>query len=168
MTEIVVAGGGIAGLVAAREAALAGATVTLVEPGPLGGKVRASSFDGAVLDEAADNFLARVPEGLELCRALGLEGDLVSPAARRARVWSRGELRLLPEAQLLGVPTDLDELARVADPVARGCPTRPGGPHDAAHRTDGRRHHRLGDARPPRRRGPRATRRPARGRDQRR
>lgn len=111
MTRIVVAGGGIAGLVAAREAALAGATVTLVEPGVLGGKVRSSPFDGAMLDEAADNFLARVPEGLELCRALGLDGDLVTPAARRARVWSRGELRLLPEGQLLGVPTDLDELA---------------------------------------------------------
>lgn len=110
MTDVVVAGGGVTGLVAAREAVLAGATATVVEPGPLGGRVRASSFDGAVLDEAADNFLARVPEGLELCRALGLEGDLVSPAVRRARVWSRGELRLLPEAQLLGVPTDLDEL----------------------------------------------------------
>jgi protoporphyrinogen/coproporphyrinogen III oxidase len=110
VTHLVVAGGGVAGLVAARDATLAGATVAVIEPGSLGGKVHASAFDGAVLDEAADNFLARVPEGLELCRALGLEGDLVSPAARRARVWSRGELRLLPEAQLLGVPTDLDEL----------------------------------------------------------
>jgi len=111
VTHVVVVGGGITGLVAAREAARSGASVTLVEPGPLGGKVRASAFDGALLDEAADNFLARVPEGLVLCRELGLEGDLVSPAVRRARVWSRGELRLLPEAQLLGVPTDLDELA---------------------------------------------------------
>ena len=35
----------------------------------------------------------------------------MSPSARRAHVWSRGALRLLPEAQVLGVPTDLDELA---------------------------------------------------------
>ncbi len=42
---------------------------------------------------------------------LGIDGDLVSPSARRAHVWSRGALRLLPEAQVLGVPTDLDELA---------------------------------------------------------
>jgi oxygen-dependent protoporphyrinogen oxidase len=111
MTTIVVVGGGVTGMVAAREATLAGADVTLVEPGALGGKVRASPFDGGVLDEAADAFLARVPEGVELCRQLGLEGELVSPAARRAYVWSRGELRLLPEAQVLGVPTDLDELA---------------------------------------------------------
>ncbi len=109
--HVVVVGGGITGLVAAREAMRGGATITLVEPGPLGGKVRSSAFDGGVLDEAADAFLARVPEGVDLCRDLGLEADLVSPAERRAHVWSRGELRRLPEGQVLGVPTDLDELA---------------------------------------------------------
>jgi protoporphyrinogen/coproporphyrinogen III oxidase len=105
-----VVGGGITGLVAARTLALEGAEVTLVEPDPVGGKLRASTFDGGRLDEAADAFLARVPDGVELCRALGIEGDLVSPAARRAHVWSRGALRLLPEEQVLGVPTDLDAL----------------------------------------------------------
>jgi oxygen-dependent protoporphyrinogen oxidase len=108
---VVVVGGGITGLVAARDLVLAGALVTLVEPERPGGKLRTNPFAGGSLDEAADAFLARVPEGMELCRELGLDGDLVSPAARRAYVWSRGELRLLPEAQVLGVPTDLDELA---------------------------------------------------------
>jgi len=111
VTDLVVVGGGFAGLVAARDAAIAGASVTVVDPDQLGGKVRSSAFDGGELDEAADAFLARVPEGVDLCRALGLEGDLVSPTERRAHVWSRGRLRRLPEAQLLGVPTDLDELA---------------------------------------------------------
>ena len=111
MTHIVVLGGGITGLVAAREATLAGAEVTIVDPGRLGGKLQTTAFDGGVLDESADAFLARVPEGVDLCRELGLDGDLVSPAERRAHVWSRGELRPLPRAQLLGVPTDLDELA---------------------------------------------------------
>ena len=110
MTQIVVVGGGITGLVAARDSAMAGVDVTLVDPGPLGGKVQSSPFDGGVLDEAADAFLARVPEGVDLCRELGIEGDLVSPAARRAHVWSRGALRPLPAGQVLGVPTDLDEL----------------------------------------------------------
>jgi oxygen-dependent protoporphyrinogen oxidase len=90
---------------------LAGATVTVIDPGPLGGKIRSSPFDGGELDEAADAFLARVPDGVELCRQLGIDGDLVSPSARRAHVWSHGALRLLPEGQVLGVPTDLDELA---------------------------------------------------------
>lgn len=111
MTHVVVIGGGITGMVAAREAAEAGAVVTLVEPGRLGGKVQASAFDGGVLDEAADAFLARVPEGIELCAQLGLAGQLVTPTERRAHVFSHGALRRLPDAQLLGVPTDLDELA---------------------------------------------------------
>jgi oxygen-dependent protoporphyrinogen oxidase len=109
--RVVVAGGGITGLVAARDLALAGCSVTLVEPGRFGGKLQTTPFDGGVLDEAADAFLARVPEGIELCRELGLDGDLVSPAERRAHVWSRGALRRLPAGQVLGVPTDLDELA---------------------------------------------------------
>ncbi len=109
--DVIVIGGGITGLAAARDLAIAGAQVTLVEPHHPGGKLRTTPFAGGALDEAADAFLARVPEGVELCRELGIEGDLVSPAARRAYVWSHGELRLLPEAQLLGVPTDLDELA---------------------------------------------------------
>jgi oxygen-dependent protoporphyrinogen oxidase len=111
LTTVVVVGGGITGLVAARDLALAGAAVTLVEPDHLGGKLRSSPFAGGLLDEGADAFLARVPEGVELCAELGLDGDLVAPAARRAYVWSREALRLLPEAQVLGVPTDLDELA---------------------------------------------------------
>jgi protoporphyrinogen/coproporphyrinogen III oxidase len=111
VTRVIVVGGGITGLVAARDAAIAGADVTLVEPGRLGGKLQTTAFDGHALDEAADAFLARVPEGIELCEELGLDGDLVSPAERRAHVWSRGALRRLPEEQVLGVPTDLDALA---------------------------------------------------------
>jgi oxygen-dependent protoporphyrinogen oxidase len=109
--RVVVAGGGITGLVAARDLALAGCSVILLEPGRLGGKLQTTPFDGGLLDEAADAFLARVPEGIELCRELGLDGDLVQPAERRAHVWSRGALRRLPAGQVLGVPTDLDELA---------------------------------------------------------
>jgi oxygen-dependent protoporphyrinogen oxidase len=110
-TAAVVVGAGITGLVAARDLAIAGAQVTVVDPAPAGGKLRASRFDGGHLDEAADGFLARVPEGVELCTELGLEGDLVSPALRRAHVYSHGALRMLPEGQVMGVPVDLDEVA---------------------------------------------------------
>lgn len=111
MTAVVVIGAGITGLVAARDLARAGAAVTIVDPGPTGGKLQTTPFAGGALDEAADAFLARVPEGVQLCEELGLAGDLVSPAARNAYVWSHGALRALPSAQVLGVPTDLDELA---------------------------------------------------------
>jgi protoporphyrinogen/coproporphyrinogen III oxidase len=109
--DLVVVGAGITGLAAAWEASGRGATVTVVDPDAPGGKLRSSAFAGGSLDESADAFLARVPEGIELCRELGIDGDLVSPALRTAYVWSRGELRALPRGHVLGVPTDLDELA---------------------------------------------------------
>ncbi len=62
------------------------------------------------LDEGADAFLARVPDALELCAELGID-DLVHPAARNAWVFAGNRLRPLPTGQLLGLPTDLDEVA---------------------------------------------------------
>ena len=50
-----------------------------------------------------------MPWALDLCREVGIDGELVHPAARDAYVWSRGALRPLPP-QLMGVPTDLDAL----------------------------------------------------------
>jgi protoporphyrinogen/coproporphyrinogen III oxidase len=116
----VVVGAGITGLAAAWEATGHGASVVLVDPEPPGGKLRSSAFDGTTLDESADAFLARVPDGLELCRELGMEGELVSPAARNAYVWSRGALRPLPHGHVLGVPTDLDELGSTGIVSAAG------------------------------------------------
>ena len=81
MTHVVVVGGGITGLASALELADAGARVTVLEASDrLGGNIRTSRFAGLDVDEAADAFLARVPEAVELCRRLGLGGDLVSPA----------------------------------------------------------------------------------------
>lgn len=108
---VAVVGAGITGLAAARDLARGGADVVVIEPARLGGKLQTTGFDGGFLDEAADSFLARVPEGIELCRELGLDGDLVTPTLRRSWVWSRGGLRPVPQGQVLGVPTDLDELA---------------------------------------------------------
>ena len=110
MATAAVVGGGITGLVAARALLQAGLDVTLVEPDRIGGKLQTTGFAGGFLDDAADAFLARVPEGVALCRELGLDGDLVSPAQRSAFVWSRGALRRLPAEQVLGVPTDLEAL----------------------------------------------------------
>jgi oxygen-dependent protoporphyrinogen oxidase len=109
--DAVVVGAGITGLAAARALALEGAHVTILDPEPVGGKLRTTPFDGGALDEAADAFLARVPEGVALCRDLGIDGDLVSPAERHAYVYTGGALRRLPQGQVLGVPTDLEELA---------------------------------------------------------
>ncbi len=110
-TEVAVVGGGIAGLVAAWE--LRGrAEVTVFEPERLGGKLRTEEFAGHPVDTGPDAFIARVPEGLELCRELGLDGDLVAPAATKALLWWKGRLRALPEGLVLGAPQRLGPMIR--------------------------------------------------------
>ncbi|MGH9212227.1 MAG: protoporphyrinogen oxidase [Acidimicrobiales bacterium] len=107
--DLVVVGGGITGLAAAWEARQRGAEVLVLEAGDqAGGMLRTSPVAGIPLDESADAFLARVPEAVTLCTELGLATELVSPATGRAYVWVDGSLRCLPEAHLLGVPTDLE------------------------------------------------------------
>jgi oxygen-dependent protoporphyrinogen oxidase len=134
VTRVIVVGAGVTGLSAAHELARSGIDVTVLGGGQVGGKVSTSRFAGYDVDRSADAFLARVPDGIELCRELGIDGELVSPAARRAYVYSRGALRLLPEAQVLGVPTDLDELAasgivsEAGVSAARADLTTPGAP----------------------------------------
>lgn len=121
---VAVVGGGLTGLAAALT--LAGAQVSGGQspPGPpcrvvlleaegrLGGRVRTEELAGQLIDVGPDAFLARVPEALALCQALGLGDDLVAPATGRAFIWTRGCLRALPEGLVLGVPTRLSSLAR--------------------------------------------------------
>ncbi len=116
----VVVGAGISGLTAAycllRDAP--GTAVTVFDADDrTGGKIATTQLAGRPVDCAADAFLARVPEAVDLCRELGLEDRLVTPAQRRAYLFSRGELRAFPEGQSLGVPTDLEALA-AADVVS--------------------------------------------------
>ena len=114
MPRIAVIGAGITGLSAAWELEQAGADVVVLEAGPgPGGKVTSSGVPSLPfpLDEGADAFLARVPDALELCAELGID-DLVHPATGEAWVHTGDGLHRLPKGQLLGVPTDLDELGR--------------------------------------------------------
>jgi oxygen-dependent protoporphyrinogen oxidase len=72
-----------------------------------------------------------VPWGLDLCRELGIETTLVSPATSKAYVWWDGELRSLPPGLVLGVPTDLDAVTStgiIDEPVVAhpaGAPLAP-------------------------------------------
>jgi len=116
--KVVVIGGGIAGLAAAH--ALSGrADVTVVESAPrLGGKLRTSPMGGSgpaaelEVEEGAESFLARVPEGTRLARRVGLGHDIVHPATTSASVVVGGVPRPLPTGTMLGIPTDALALAR--------------------------------------------------------
>ena len=111
-TRFHVVGGGIAGLAAAWElSSVEDVEVTVHETGDRwGGKVHTTPFAGRAVDEGADAFLLRVPWALDLVRELGLEDEVVHPAARTAYLWSRGALRPMPRRHVLGVPLDLDDL----------------------------------------------------------
>lgn len=105
----VVVGGGVAGLVAARELVLLGHDVDVLEASDrFGGMVRGLELGGIVVDAGAEAFATRGGEVEALCTELGLEVAL--PAAR-SRVWwpDRGTFPL--GAGPLGIPAGIDDPA---------------------------------------------------------
>lgn len=113
---MVVIGAGISGLAAAwylHQSAGERVKVTVLEGSPrIGGKLYASEVAGVSVDAGAEAMLARRPEGKELAKAVGLGDDLVFPGTTRSAVYTRGALRYLPKGQVMGVPSDLTELAK--------------------------------------------------------
>ncbi len=110
----IVIGAGITGLTAAYTLLVnePNRHVTVIEAADrIGGRIMSGEFAGHIVDCGADAFLARVPDAVDLCRQLGLDHLLASPASSSARVWTDGALRQLPAGLVLGVPTDLDALA---------------------------------------------------------
>ncbi|MBV9283672.1 MAG: FAD-dependent oxidoreductase, partial [Acidimicrobiia bacterium] len=111
--KVVVVGAGIAGLATAWYLQQAGVDAVVLEAsGRAGGKVRTSELDGVALDVGPDTFLGRMPWAVDLCRELGLDDELIAPATTQAWLWSRAELRPLPDGLALGVPLKPMALAR--------------------------------------------------------
>lgn len=109
--RIAVIGGGVAGLAAALDLHEAGHQVHLIEASDrFGGKVQTSPFAGVALDRGPDSVLARVPFAVDLFRRLGLDDEMVPQPPASAYIYSRGELRRIPDGNVLGVPTDLEAL----------------------------------------------------------
>ena len=108
-------GGGIAGMAAAYElekARAAGAAVeyTLYEAtNRLGGSLASEVVNGAVLERGPDSFLSEKPAAAELCRELGLAGDLVpsNDAERKTYILVKNRLVALPDGLMFLVPTKL-------------------------------------------------------------
>lgn len=93
-TDVLVLGGGVAGLAAALRLAEAGRSVRLLEASDrLGGLVRTVRRDGFEAEVGPDNFLTRKPGAVQLAERLGVE-----TAAPRggALVQRKGRLHPLP------------------------------------------------------------------------
>ena len=113
--RVVVVGGGIAGLAAARrfEAVAADAEIVVVErEDELGGKLRTEHADGFVVEAAPDSFLSRKERGVGLCEELGLSDRLIPrrPEHHRTFVRRGDELHPLPEGLTGMIPSSLDAL----------------------------------------------------------
>ncbi|MFJ4207106.1 protoporphyrinogen oxidase [Paenarthrobacter sp. NPDC089675] len=102
-----VVGGGVSGLVAARELAMAGVRVTVLEAGSSwGGCVGAHVVGGLSLDSGAESFATRNTAVADLARELGLGSAIVAPHPGGAWVQLPEGPRELPKTGVLGIPAN--------------------------------------------------------------
>lgn len=107
--HIVVIGGGIGGLVAARECAKVGMRVTVLEEADaVGGAIRRTTLDGVAVDAGAESYATRGGAVRALVQELGLADRIVTPAAGGA--WLAGipgtGAAPLPKGGVLGIPAN--------------------------------------------------------------
>ncbi len=102
-----VVGGGISGLIAARELAAAGSAVTVLEAGTAwGGCVGSHVVAGLHLDSGAESFATRSPAVADLARELGLADRIVAPHPGGAWVQLPDGPQELPKTGVLGIPAN--------------------------------------------------------------
>nr|WP_179580981.1 FAD-dependent oxidoreductase [Leifsonia psychrotolerans] len=112
--DVVVIGGGVAGLVAARECARIGLRVTLLEAADaVGGAVASHTVGGLTLDSGAESFAVRAGAVADFVASLGLTEQIVMPNSAGAWLCLPGEGREagaavsvpLPRGGVLGIPS---------------------------------------------------------------
>lgn len=103
----VVAGGGISGLLAARELSIAGYAVTVLEASDTwGGCVGSHVVAGLTLDSGAESFATRSSAVADLAAELGLAEKIVAPRPGGAWVQLPDGPRELPKTGVLGIPAN--------------------------------------------------------------
>jgi len=123
MRDVLVIGGGVAGLVAARACAHIGLSVTVFEAADaVGGAVAVHEVAGLALDSGAESFAVRRSTVADYLAELGLSGEIVAP--NPAGAWLHlpadgsvdGSVSVpLPQAGVLGIPGSplADDVRRV-------------------------------------------------------
>lgn len=113
--RVVVVGGGLTGLAAARRLARGGARVTLVEASTrLGGQVRTLDLPGAgtPIDVGAEAMHTGAPETESLLDELGLRSSMVLARSGESWLWTPAGRRRLPEGVGPAGPTRLRPVLR--------------------------------------------------------
>ncbi|MDP9298790.1 MAG: protoporphyrinogen oxidase [Actinomycetota bacterium] len=113
--RVAVVGGGVGGLTTAYRLLSDEAPIEVVvfeTDERAGGKLRSVNVGGLTLPAGADSFVARKPWAVELCRELGLGGELVAPAARAAYLWTDHGLEAFPRDAPFGIPGDIGDVLR--------------------------------------------------------
>lgn len=112
--DVLVVGAGIAGLVTAMRIRRADPLlrVEVVDVAPYaGGKLRTMTLAGTTVDVGAEAVVARRPEGMRLIDDLGLRDRVRYPGTTEARIACDGTEVAIPAATLMGIPTDIEQLA---------------------------------------------------------
>lgn len=112
--DCVVIGGGLAGLLAAYEASIAGKSVAIFEAAKhCGGAIASVDIAGVRIDAGAESFAITRPETLILIEELGLSHLVVAPARSDARILINGEAFIIPHG-MMGIPSDFTDPQTVA------------------------------------------------------
>ncbi|MCG7525254.1 protoporphyrinogen oxidase [Streptomyces sp. OfavH-34-F] len=112
--HVVIVGGGISGLAAAFHLRNEPVRVTLLEASSrLGGKLLVSDVAGVAVDEGAESLYANRKKTTGLIKEAGLGEQIMSAGPVTASaIWTGGAIRHQPDRQFMGVPCDMDDLAR--------------------------------------------------------
>ena len=114
MPDVLIVGGGIAGLATAYELQRRGISSRVLErSGRPGGVIVSEHVEGFTIDAGPDALLIQKPDGIKLCQELGLGSRLVSTLPPRlAYIQRGGVLYPLPAASVLGIPTQIGPFVR--------------------------------------------------------
>ena len=107
--RVIIVGGGISGLAAAERLLSLDPSleIHLLEASDkLGGVLQTAHADGFCLELGPDSILSRLPWGVDLCRQVGLESDLISTNSSPSgvHVVCRGRLEPIPPGIAIMAP----------------------------------------------------------------